>query len=111
MLVTGVNGYIGSHVADQLLEAGYRVRGTTRALEKVKALGAFWQEKFGPNKVEFVVVSDMAAEGAFDDAVKGISNITHSKGSTNTAQVSLELPMLHQTSHLMRTQTKLLPQL
>lgn len=71
VLVTGVNGYIGSHVADQLLEAGYRVRGTTRALEKVKALSALWEEKYGPKKVEFVVVADMAKEGAFDDAVKG----------------------------------------
>lgn len=27
-LVTGVNGFIGSHIADQLLSLGYRVRGT-----------------------------------------------------------------------------------
>jgi hypothetical protein len=29
VLVTGVNSYIANHVADQLMEAGYRVRGTT----------------------------------------------------------------------------------
>jgi uncharacterized protein YbjT (DUF2867 family) len=30
ILVTGVNGLLGSHVADQLLHAGYKVRGSVR---------------------------------------------------------------------------------
>ncbi|KAL9008663.1 MAG: hypothetical protein Q9173_006235 [Seirophora scorigena] len=30
VLVTGISGCIGSHVADQLLQAGYRERGTVR---------------------------------------------------------------------------------
>ncbi|KUJ16771.1 NAD(P)-binding protein [Mollisia scopiformis] len=77
VLVTGVNGYIGSHIADQLLEAGYRVRGTTRNLEKVKGLRALWEEKHGTNKVEFVVVPDMSTPRAFDDAIKGVSGIAH----------------------------------
>ncbi len=71
VLVTGVNGFIGSHVADQLLEAGYRVRGTTRNLEKVQGLSTLWEKKYGPNQIEFVVVQDMSTEGAFDGAVKG----------------------------------------
>ncbi|KAF8863136.1 NAD(P)-binding protein [Acephala macrosclerotiorum] len=77
VLVTGVNGYIGSHIADQLLEAGYRVRGATRSLEKVKALSALWDQKYGPGKVEFIVVSDMSHAGAFDEAVKGVAGIAH----------------------------------
>lgn len=35
LLVTGANGYIGSHVVDQLLAAGYRVRGTARDAKKL----------------------------------------------------------------------------
>lgn len=35
IFVTGVNGFIGSHIADQLLAEGYRVTGTTRDLTKV----------------------------------------------------------------------------
>jgi len=77
VLVTGVNGYIGSHIADQLLEAEYRVRGTTRSAEKVKGLSVLWEQKYGPNKIEFVVVPEMSKEGAFDDAVKGVSGIAH----------------------------------
>jgi nucleoside-diphosphate-sugar epimerase len=71
ILVTGINGYIGSHVADQLLQAGYRVRGTTRDLEKTKGLKQYWETKFGSSRLEVVVVEDMSHEGAFDDAVKG----------------------------------------
>ncbi len=38
VLVTGVNGYIASHIADQFLEAGYRVRGTARSASKAQPL-------------------------------------------------------------------------
>lgn len=71
VLITGVNGYIGSHVADQLMEAGYRVRGTTRHVSKVQGLKALWEKKFGKGRFELAIVEDMAKEGAFDDAVKG----------------------------------------
>jgi nucleoside-diphosphate-sugar epimerase len=77
VLVTGVNGYIGSHVADQLMEAGYRVRGTTRSASKVQDLGALWEKKFGPGRFEVAIVKDMSHEGAFDEAVKGLN--VHSK--------------------------------
>ena len=73
VLITGVNGFISSHIADQLLEAGYRVRGTTRNIEKIKALKELWENKYGPDQVEFVVVEDMSTEGAFNEAVKGIT--------------------------------------
>jgi nucleoside-diphosphate-sugar epimerase len=77
VLVTGVNGYIGSHVADQLMEAGYRVRGTARSASKVKDLGALWEKKFGHGRFEVAIVKDMSHEGAFDEAIKGVSGIAH----------------------------------
>lgn len=70
VLVTGVHGFLSSHIADQFLEAGYRVRGTTRDVKKVEGLKALW-EKYGPGKLEIVIVQDMLKEGAFDEAVKG----------------------------------------
>jgi nucleoside-diphosphate-sugar epimerase len=36
VLVTVVNGYVGSHKADQLLEAGYQVRGTCGSVSKAR---------------------------------------------------------------------------
>lgn len=71
VLVTGVNGYIGSHLADQLLQAGYKVRGTTRCLQRGEFMRKFLADKYGVDKIEIVEVPDISVEGAFDEAVKG----------------------------------------
>ena len=34
VLLTGASGYIAKHIAQQLLEAGYHVRGTVRDLSR-----------------------------------------------------------------------------
>jgi nucleoside-diphosphate-sugar epimerase len=73
VLVTGINGYLGSHIADQILQAGFRVRGTTRILSRAAPLKKLWDDRYGPDKVELVVVEDMAVPGAFDEAVQGQS--------------------------------------
>ena len=36
VLVTGASGYLASHIVHQLLEKGYRVRGTVRSLKNEK---------------------------------------------------------------------------
>ncbi|KAH9823771.1 GDP-mannose 4,6 dehydratase [Teratosphaeria destructans] len=77
VLVTGVNGYIASHVALQLLEAGYHVRGTSRTKQKSDYLVELFEKKFGPGKFEVVEVPDMIHVGAFDEAVKGVAGIAH----------------------------------
>lgn len=59
ILVTGVNGYIASHVADQLLEAGFSVRGTTRSKDKVGWMFDLFDKKYGEGKFEAVEVPDM----------------------------------------------------
>lgn len=73
ILVTGVNGYIGSHTADQLLSLGYKVRGTVRDATKSQWAQQLFDEKYGKGKFELFVVSDIAVDGAFDEAVKGIT--------------------------------------
>ncbi len=72
-LVTGANGFIGSHIADQLIQAGYRVRGTARDASKVGWLKAMFDEKYGPGNFELAVVEDLAKSGAYDEACKGTS--------------------------------------
>lgn len=71
VLVTGISGFIASHLADKLLEAGYKVRGTTRDVKKSSWLTDLFDEKYGKGNFELFPVDDMAAEGAFDEAVKG----------------------------------------
>ncbi|RCI17269.1 hypothetical protein L249_3151, partial [Ophiocordyceps polyrhachis-furcata BCC 54312] len=74
ILVTGVNGYIASHVAEQLLEHGFRVRGTVRDVGKANYMHALFDQKYG---FETLVVEDMAMRGAFDEAVKGCAGVMH----------------------------------
>ena len=89
VLVTGVNGYIGSVIAQTLLKHGYRVRGTVRDPSK----NAWMQSYFG-SKFELVQVADMNAAGAFGDAVKGVDGILHvaanmSMSETDVSQVEI----------------------
>lgn len=72
ILVTGVNGFIGSHIADQLLLAGYKVRGTVRSVPKNAWMAEFFESKYGKDVFELIEVGDMSQEGSLDDAMKGI---------------------------------------
>jgi nucleoside-diphosphate-sugar epimerase len=77
VVVSGANGYIASHVVDQLLQAGYLVRGTVRNATKSAWLKDLFDGKYGPDKFSLFEVSDMAAPGAFEEAVKGASGLAH----------------------------------
>lgn len=57
VLVTGANGYIALHVVDQLLKAGYVVRGTVRSQSKVAHLTKTFAS-YG-DKFECIVVEDI----------------------------------------------------
>nr|POF17015.1 aldehyde reductase 2 [Quercus suber] len=77
VLVTGANSFIGSHCVDQLLAAGYNVRGTSRSVEKSKMIAEYADAKYGKGRFEAVSVPDMVHDGAFDEAVKGVKGILH----------------------------------
>jgi nucleoside-diphosphate-sugar epimerase len=71
ILVTGVNGFIGSHVGDQILAAGYKVRGTVRDAKKNAWLSEFFDSRYGKDKFELVEIADLSASGALDETLKG----------------------------------------
>ncbi|THG94218.1 hypothetical protein EW026_g7207 [Hermanssonia centrifuga] len=75
VLVTGANGFIAIWVIRTLLGQDFHVRGTIRSSAK----GAHLEEVFKAygDKLELVVVPDMEKEGAFDEAVKGVTAIEH----------------------------------
>ncbi|CAI6337888.1 unnamed protein product [Periconia digitata] len=77
VLVSGANGFIASHVVKQLLRNGYKVRGTVRNLKSSSWLIALFESQYGKGFVELVEVPDMAAKGAFDEAVRGVSGFIH----------------------------------
>lgn len=71
VLVTGANGFIASHIIDQLLRLGYKVRGTVRTEAKGKWVQDYFDNKYGQGHLDLVVVPAMEVKGAFNDAVKG----------------------------------------
>jgi len=74
VLITGASGFIATHIVDQLLSAGYRVRGTVRDDQKVAWTTKLFSERHGDDKFSAVIVPEMSVEGAFDEAVKGTSS-------------------------------------
>jgi nucleoside-diphosphate-sugar epimerase len=71
VLVTGANGFLGSHVAKQFLEYGYKVRGTVRNPEKESWLSAVFEKDYGQGNFELVRLSDMTSEDALKEVAQG----------------------------------------
>ncbi|KAL6693360.1 hypothetical protein J3F84DRAFT_380625 [Trichoderma pleuroticola] len=72
VVIIGANGYIGAETCDKFLEAGYRVRGTVRNVEQHRTWMHELFDKKYTGKFELVQVVDFEADGAFDEAFKGM---------------------------------------
>ncbi|KAI1192765.1 hypothetical protein F5X97DRAFT_339843 [Nemania serpens] len=81
ILVTGANGLIASTLVDQLLAAGYYVRGTVRDATKCGWLVSTLEDLHGPGRLELVEVPDISKNGAWDAAVRGVYGISHVIGA------------------------------
>ncbi|KAI9371335.1 hypothetical protein BJX61DRAFT_511798 [Aspergillus egyptiacus] len=69
VLLTGGSGFIAAHILDQLLERGYDVVTTVRSEEKGERILAA-HPNTAKEKLSYVIVKDIAEDGAFDEAVK-----------------------------------------
>lgn len=75
VLVTGASGYIALHLIRQLLDAGERVRGTLRNLDRAAELRAALGEP-DEDRLSFVV-ADLTADAGWEEAVAGCPRIAH----------------------------------
>lgn len=74
--ISGATGFIASHIIKELLDRGYRVRGTVRNLSKEKDFAHLRALPGAAGRLE-LVEADLMREGSFDDAVKGCTHVLH----------------------------------
>ncbi|KAF5604327.1 aldehyde reductase II [Fusarium pseudocircinatum] len=77
ILVTGVNGFIGSHVANEFLQQGYQVRGTARDTFKSAWIKDLFQQQYGKDNFSLWPVADLTPSHAFDKVIKGVAAVVH----------------------------------
>ena len=71
VLITGVNGFIGSHLANRFLDAGWEVRGLVRATS---------DQSFLRGKSLELVVGDVTHRASLDAAMGGVEVVVHVAG-------------------------------
>lgn len=77
VLVTGISGFLGGHVALELLRQGYRVRGSVRNLNKAdKVRATLAAHGADLSRVEFVAL-DLLSDAGWEAAVRGCRYVQH----------------------------------
>ena len=93
VLLTGASGYIGKHIALQLLEAGYTVRASVRsnakADEVVAALTAHLSDATAMSRLTFVHL-DLTSDEGWTAALEGIDVLLHTASPFSVDKVKDE---------------------
>jgi nucleoside-diphosphate-sugar epimerase len=77
VLVTGVSGFLGAHCAQQLLAAGYRVRGTVRSLKDERKVAHVRALKSPDGSGVELVEADLLSAACWVAAVSGCEYVLH----------------------------------
>jgi dihydroflavonol-4-reductase len=77
-LVTGVTGYLGQHMAGQLLQAGWRVRGTLRDITRAEHTRDIIRQisSAASSALEFVQ-ADLSSDAGWGQAMIGVQGVLH----------------------------------
>jgi dTDP-L-rhamnose 4-epimerase len=89
ILITGGAGFIGSHVADNLLERGYEVRVIDNLSEQVHGAGS-QMPSYLDRAVEFIH-GDVGDAAAIRRALRGVDGIIHLAAMVGVGQSMYEL--------------------
>jgi dihydroflavonol-4-reductase len=76
VLVTGAGGFIASHIVSQLLDAGYRVRGTVRDPSRTAKHTHLTTMPGADERLE-LIAADLLTPHAFDEAVVDCEYVLH----------------------------------
>src|SRR5687768_16034311 len=89
ILITGGAGFIGSHLADELLEAGYRVRVLDALLPQVHGPEAVRPTYLDP-EIE-LIVGDVRDRDVAEKALQGADAVFHFAAMVGVAQSMYEI--------------------
>ena len=76
VLVTGITGYIGQHIAAELLTKGYEVVGTLRSLQKAEKTMAALANLPGAKGVSYIE-ADLLSDTNWASALEGCDYLVH----------------------------------
>ncbi len=77
VLVTGISGFVGGHVALALLGAGYLVRGSVRSLSKAETVRQMLAEAGADNTRLEIVALDLEEDRGWSEALSGCRYLQH----------------------------------
>lgn len=89
VLVTGGAGFIGSHLADELIASGYRVRALDILSEQVHGPGQSRPE-YLDERVE-LIVGDVRDPEALEEALDGVDAVFHLAAAVGVGQSMYEI--------------------
>jgi dTDP-L-rhamnose 4-epimerase len=89
VLVTGGAGFIGSHLADELLRAGYRVRALDSLVEQVHGDGAVKRPAYLADEVE-LIPGDVRNAEVVRGALEGVDSVVHLAARVGVGQSMYE---------------------
>ncbi len=87
--VTGASGYIALHIIAELLDAGYRVRGTLRDMSRADSIRSALDRHTETSNLEFVA-ADLMSDTGWDEAMAGCRYVHH---------VASPLPIVEPKNH------------
>ena len=77
VLVTGASGFIATHCIAQLLDRGYRVRGTLRTPSREAAIRTAVETQTDPGDRLSFCIADLTSDDGWADAVQGCTYVLH----------------------------------
>ncbi|KAI9041073.1 putative oxidoreductase [Aspergillus affinis] len=103
VLITGATGFIGSQVALQVLNAGYRVRLVVRRPNQADKL----RRVLAPHdQLDFSVVPDITVSGAFDASLQDVKYILHVASPLPGVAADLLTPAVRGTVSILESAVK-----
>ncbi|CAG7559882.1 unnamed protein product [Fusarium equiseti] len=93
VLVTGANGFIGARTVEAFLIANYSVRAAVRSQSSASSITSALPTYASSGQLTTVLVPDLTATGAFDNAVKGATAIAHLAAPVSFSNTDIDYVM------------------